>query len=157
MQPLTKRLQPAQVALIRLFWEGDSMATIAIKTGLPEHEIESLLTSDSAQAILQQLNDQTFDSMGDIEAAIQLGAVKAVKRKLDLIDSIDERVANSAATDILHMAGHAPVKRVRLERQSPTERKYANMTDDEIQLEIAQRLGLPAPGDANGPDGRPLN
>jgi hypothetical protein len=60
-----------------------------------------------------------------------------------------------AATDVLHMAGHAPVRHVKLERTSPTERKYADKSDDEITTLIENDLGIASLG--NGPDGRPLS
>ena len=49
-----------------------------------------------------------------------------------LVSSADDRIANAAASDILHMAGHAPTKRLQISQPSAIEQRYDGLTENEL-------------------------
>jgi hypothetical protein len=142
--------------MIRMHWAGDSNVDIAAKLGYTEQMVSNVLNSPESKEILAELKGETLDTMAEVQQEIALAAPLAIKRKIDLMYSGDDRVANSAATDILHMNGHAPVKRVQIDRGTAIEKKYEALNEDELRHQLEVELGLRvAPG--TGPDGRPLN
>lgn len=148
-----KRLKPAHVQMIRLFWHGQTYVEIAAQLGYTPQQVMNVLHTEDAREILAQLQGSALDSADEVQQEIALVMPAVVKRKIDIgLYSQDERVANQALTDIMHMGGHSPVKRIQLDRTSEVQKKYADKTEEELRKMISDGLD-----DDTGPDGRPLS
>lgn len=144
--------------MIQRFWRGEKIIDIARALGYTEVQVGNIVRSAESQEILQQLQDATLDSMEEVATELQLAAPLAVKKKIDLMSCGDSAVENRAATDVLHMAGHAPVRRVQVSRSESIAKRYEDKTEDELRAMLASELGLTEPPPSPvGPDGRPLN
>jgi hypothetical protein len=111
----------------------------------------NVLHDQSAQEILAQLQDGAMDSMEEVHRQLNDVAPRVLRKKINLaLNSADEKVSNAACTDLLHMAGHMPVKRVRIEQPNDLDKKYEGLTEDEIKQKILDQLA------GRGPDGKML-
>lgn len=137
--------------MIRLHWAGESNIDIGAKIGYTEQQVSNIINSPEAKAILAELSANALDSMDEVAQELQLVAPIALKRKIDMLYCGDDRVADKAATDLLHMAGHAPTKRVQVTGQSVVEKEFEGLSPEEIRQKILNEV------DGNGPDGRPLS
>lgn len=135
-----KRLRPAHILMIRLARDGNTNVEIAAQTGYSVQQVSNVLNSPEVQAVLQQLQESMLDSMAEVAQEIQLAAPLAIKRKVDLLFSGDDRVASGAATDLLHMAGHAPVKRVQVTGATAVEKKYEGLSDADMKRKLLEEL-----------------
>jgi len=140
--------------MIRLHWHGLSNLEIAAKLGYTPQEVSNILNAPEALAILGEMRNLAIDTMGEVAAELQAVAPIALSRKIDLLGSSDDRVANTAATDLLHMAGHAPVKRLQVSQPTSAELKYEGLNEAELREKLLEELGG-RPG--LGPDGKRLN
>jgi len=147
------KLRPAHIEFIRLHVEGKSNQEIAMLTDYTPQRVCDVLGSPEAQAIIQSLRE---DVLEDTSESVQRGLTEAAPGALGVlakqIYSGDEKVAQSAAVHVLHMAGHAPVKRMRVEPSKQIERDYEKLSEDEIRAKLLRDLTSDF-----GPDGRPLN
>lgn len=151
---MAKQIKPAWLQVLQLYWRGETLRDIALATGYTEVNVGNIVRSDDAREILQQLTDATLDTMPEVVGEMQLAAPAIIRRKIAIaLNSNDEAVANRAATEILHMAGHAPTKHIQV-RVDPIEKHYEDKTEDEIRQELLSAFGL---ANDKGPDGRPLN
>ena len=152
-----KRFSPAHYRVVYLYWSGvpgqagpqATVTEIANYVGYSATHIQQILASDQAQEILQELHEKKLDTISDIEIAAQALAPEIFQEKVRLaLRANDERVRNSACTDVLAIAGHQPVKRVSIERPDAVKERYGAMTDEELRKMIRDELGtapVPAP------------
>lgn len=151
-----KRLKPAHLLVIRLFWAGETYVDIAQKTGYTPQHVMNIVKSDEAQEILQQLQNTSLDSMDEIHEALNDAAPEILSEQIRLaLRSPDERIRATVGRELLHMAGHAPVKRVTLDRASDVHKKYEGLTEEQLRDKLINELG--GVGGSVGPDGRPLS
>lgn len=162
------RLKPVHIAMIRYHWAGLSHDEIARKLNYSAQQVRNIINSDEVQEIIAQLREAALDSIDEVQQDLQLVAPLALQKKIELLDSPDQRVANRASTDLLYMAGHMPIKRYQLEKPSEVSRKYEGMTDEQIAQHLVLSLtqgealvqssgGENSSNDNSGPDGKPLN
>jgi ribosomal protein S13 len=148
-----KTLKPVHFAMIRLFWEGRSYREIAEMLDYTSQQVMNVLHSEDAKNVLQQMQELQLDTMSEVATELQLMAPELIQRKKKIaLYSPDEHVANRAATDLLFMAGHTPVKRVQVQ-QTLTATKYDSMTEEQLREALLSDVNE----DGKGPDGRPLN
>jgi predicted transcriptional regulator len=134
-----------------MFWEGRTYVEIASELGYTNQQVMNVIHDPSSKEILAQLQDGAMDSMEEVHARLNEAAPRILNRKIQLAMSPDEQVANRACTDLLHMAGHMPVKRVRIEQETSIDEKYKGLTEDEIKAQVLNQLT------GRGPDGKILN
>ena len=154
-----KKLRPAHLQIIRLHWQGVDAngepltnAAIAMLTGYSPQTVSNVIASDEAQEILAGLQSEVIDTMAQVQNEAQFAAPLIWDNVYKLAFSAsDERVKLHANLACLGIAGHVPIKRVVVERESALAKKYEDMSEEEIRSYIAGEL---APG--NGPDGKIL-
>lgn len=148
-----KRLKQAHLDMVTLHLAGETNYNIAAKMGYTAQQVSNILNSPEVLEILAALRNETIDTMGQVQAEAQLYAPEILRRKIEYaLKGDDARVRNTAQTEILQIAGHAPVRRISVEAKSQLEEKYANKTEAELRALIK---GEPLPAD-KGPDGRLL-
>jgi predicted transcriptional regulator len=148
---MLQKLKPVHLLMIRLFWSGQTLAEIASKVGYTPQQVMNVVHSDHAKDILQQLQSAAIDSMEEVQDRINEAAPELLNKKLQhALYSSDEKVSNRACTELLHMAGHVPVQRVKIEREDAVSKKYEGLTEDELRNKLLDSIR------DKGPDGRPL-
>ncbi len=110
------------------------MGEIGQMTGYSMKHVSDIIASEQAQEILADLTAKRLDTMGHIELVAQAIAPQIMNEKIRLaLQGNDERVRNSACSDILNIAGHQPIKRVQVERVESVDEKYKDLTDEQIR------------------------
>jgi predicted transcriptional regulator len=155
---VVKRLKPAHLLMIRLFWAGHTYVEIADKTGYTSQQVMNVLHSEESQEILSQLQGNALDTADEVQSELALVAPAVLDKKIRLaLSSPDDRVANSACTDLLHMAGHSPVKRVTIDRANENQKKYEGLSEEQLREKLLESFGQGGVvGRDTGPDGNPL-
>jgi hypothetical protein len=147
------KLRPAHIEFIRLHIEGKSNIEIAMLTDYTPQRVCDVLGSPEAQAIISQLKE---DAIEDTSEMIQKGLSEMAPGALNVLGkqiySGNEYIAHKAAVSVMYMAGHAPVRRTRIETATKVEKDYEKLSEEEIRAKLLADLT----GDI-GPDGRPLN
>ena len=147
------KLQHAHIEFIRLHLAGKSHVEIAMLTDYTPQRVCDVLNSPEAQAIIQQMSDDVLEETAEtVQRGLSDVAPGALNVLAKQIYSGDEKIAQGAAVHVLHMAGHAPVRRMRVEATSRAQKEYDKLSEDEIRQQLLKDLT----GDI-GPDGRPLN
>ena len=147
-----KKLRPAHLMIIRLHWQGESNTDIAMLTGYSPQTVSNVIASEEAQAILLGLQAEVVDTMAQVQTQAQYDAPLVYENIFKIAHTAsDERVRLHANLALVGIAGHVPIKRVVVERESALAKKYEDMSEEEIRSSIAGEL---APG--NGPDGKIL-
>lgn len=150
-----KRLRPIHCKMIELYWNGFTREEIASAVGYTMQQVTNTLNSPEALKLLDQLQTNTLDSMGEVNARFQLAADAAAERLVSQLHSANEHIVHKAANAILDRAHGMPVRRVQVSNSTLVEQRYEGKSDDDIRASLAQELGIPF--DGNGPDGRPLS
>lgn len=146
-----KRLRPAHLDMVTLHLAGDSNQDIANKLGYTAQQVSNILNSPDVLEILAALKEETINTMSQVQATAQLYAPEILRRKIDYaLHGPDDRVRNNAQTELLHMAGHVPVRHIVVNDKNATLEKYKDKSDDELRALINGN----EPG--KGPDGRLL-
>lgn len=139
--------------MVTLHLAGESNTDIANKLGYTAQQVSNILGCQDVREILAALNDETISTIGQVQAEAQLYAPEILRRKIDYaLKGDDARVRNTAQTEILHIAGHVPIRRVSIEEKSSINEKYKDKSEDELRAMIK---GEPPPSGI-GPDGRLL-
>ena len=148
-----KRLKPIHIQMIRLRWLGYDNGEIAQRTGFTLEQISKILALPDSKAIFEELQAAVLDTTVEVAQALQLDAVLAEKRMADLMFSGDDRVAFLARKEVLHMAGHTPVKRVAIAQVTRVEKAYEGLDEQQMRKQIMEELeedfnapSLPPPG-----------
>ena len=149
-----KRLKPLHLQMIRLRWLGYDNIEIAQRTGYSPSQIGTILNSPDSRSIFEELQAQVLDTTSEVAQELQLGAPLAAKRLVDLMVSGDDRVAFVAAKEVLHMAGHAPVKRIAIAQVTRVEKEYDGLTEGQIRQKLLEDLSN---DDAGPPPGTVIN
>jgi hypothetical protein len=145
-----KRLKPLHLQMIRLRWLGYDNTEIAQRTGFTPEQISKVLASPDSKAIFEELQAAVLDTTVEVSQELQLAAPLAAKRMTDLLVSGDDRVAFVAAKEILHMAGHTPVKRIAIAQVTRVEKTYEGLDEQQMRQKILEDLteefNSPPPG-----------
>ena len=129
-------------------FRGESVQEIAVRYKLGIMDVRAVLVSEKGQAVRQLLEQNTLDTMADLQTQYQAAAPEAFGVLVQTMRSTNAKEARAAATEILHGAGHAPVKRVAIERKHPVVEKYKDKTPEQIRrelLELVDQVVPPAP------------
>jgi predicted transcriptional regulator len=160
---VVKRLKPAHLLVIRLFWAGHTYVEIADKTGYSNQQVMNIIHNEESQEILSQLQGAALDTADEVQSELALIAPAVLDKKIRLaLSSADDRVANSACTDLLHMAGHSPVKRITVDRASEVQKKYEGLSEEQLREKLLESFSPKGAGEGRtseggrGPDGNPL-
>lgn len=134
--------------MITLHLAGTSNIDIATKLGYTAQQVSNILNSEDARTIIEALNSETLNTMGQVATEIQLYAPEILRKKIDYaLHGSDDRVRNQAQTELLHIAGHVPVRQVILTKNDVLD-KFKDKTEDELRAFVG--------GTDRGPDGRLL-
>lgn len=147
-----KRLRPAHLDMVTLHLAGDSNTDIATKLGYTPQQVSNILNSPEVLEILTALKDETLNTMTQVQAEAQLYAPEILRRKINYaLHGSDDRVRNTAQTEILHIAGHVPVKHIVVNDHNTTLEKFKNQSDEELRKFVNG-----SNPNSIGPDGRLL-
>jgi hypothetical protein len=148
-----KKLRPGHLIIIRLHWQGESNTDIAMLTGVTPQTVSNIINSEEAQSILAGLQSDVMDTMAQVQTDAQFMAPKLFDNIIKMAESAtDERVRLHANLAGIGIAGHVPIKRMIVERESALQKKFEDMSEDEIRNSIAGDIG----SSAKGPDGNIL-
>ena len=149
-----KRFRPSHLRVVALEWAGLDNLEIANRTGYSVQHVSNILTTPEAEEIRIELRKNTLDTMTDIQLEVQAIAPTILHEKIRLaINANDERVRSTSCTDLLHMAGHSPVKRLQLEKIDKGDADLADKSEDELrslvrdEMDRIKSAGAPASGD----------
>lgn len=125
--------------MVMLEWQGFSQTDIAKRMGRTPANVSLTLCSPEADEIRSQLMNQTLSTMPEIKVAAQLIAPQIFQEKVNLaLGSADEKIRNSACSDLLGIAGHSPTKHV--EVTHIPEDKYKGLSEVELRQKIQEEL-----------------
>lgn len=151
--------KPIYLRILRLYWMGEQQVEIARRLGVSTATVGSVINSDRGKEILTQLQNETFDSMLAVMNEAQAVAPELLQEKIKLaLYSPDERIRTRNTSDLLAIAGHVPLHRVSIERPDPLDKKYENITPEQLKVELLKIKDSTsqAPPD-RGPDGNLVN
>lgn len=127
--------------MVRLHWQGESNTDIAMLLNYTPQQVSNILNTEEAQAILAGLQAEALDTMAQVQTEAQFMAPKFFDNVVKLAEAAtDERVRLHANLAALGIAGHVPIKRVVMERDTVSQKKYEEMTEDEIREDVARDL-----------------
>jgi predicted transcriptional regulator len=135
-----ERLSPLHLEIIRRHFNFESGSEIALALGITQCLVSNVLNSEQGLEVVEQLWSRKFDSMLEVGQQLQAVAPYIVQEKIKLaLTARDERVKNTACTDILHMAGHVPVRRVEIDDLRP-DSKFSGKSEEEMRAMILEEL-----------------
>lgn len=136
-----RKWTPRLLQVLRLYYQGHTYDEIASLTGYHYQSVAQLINSPASRDILAKFQDKTLDTILDIQADVQAIAPAALEEKVRLaLSAKDERVRNTACSDILAMAGHKPIDRVSLNLEKPPEDPFAGKTEAEIRASLLEEV-----------------
>jgi hypothetical protein len=137
--------------MVTLHLQGEDNVTIAQTLGYTPQQVSNILNSPDVLEILDALRKETINSMAAVQAELQLYAPELLRRKIDYaLNGADDRVRNLAQTELLHIAGHTPIRRVTVENKNELVEKYKDKSEQELRDLIAGK------DPDRGPDGNLL-
>lgn len=138
------RFKPRDLRVAMMSYYGATNKDIAHALGMHEISIGNILRSPTILEFIEDLKTKSIETMSQVAEMAQLAAPAVMEEKIRLaLSARDERVRNTAAKDILEIAGHSPVKRVVVEKEAPSESTYHNKTEDELRAELLSIVGGP--------------
>lgn len=151
--PQEKRLKPINLQMIRLRWLGYDNVEISQRTGFTPEQVSKILSLPDSKEIFAELQANVLDTTAEVAQELQLAAPLAAKGLVDSMFSGDDRVAFLARKEVLHMAGHTPVKRVAIAQVTRVEKTYEGLDEQQMRKQILEDLdeefntpSLPTPG-----------
>lgn len=153
-----KKLKPAHLAMLRLFWQGESIADIAVATSYSAQQVSQIVNSEHAKQILDEMTADTLDTMAQVQTEAQLAAPILWDELYNLARNAgEERTRFNALRECLHIAGHVPARRISFERANSVDEKYKGFSEEELRQQLVGDIATDAPPTSgNGPDGKPL-
>src|SRR5208337_4886965 len=102
--------RPHYIQVVRLYWMGGSATEIASELGMSPGTVSRIIKSEAGQAIFDQLQTNTFESMVEVQTLAQAAATDLIREKIKLaLYSGNESVRSKNASDVLAIAGHLPI------------------------------------------------
>lgn len=136
-----KRLRAPQMIVLRRHFEGQTNIEIAQATGYTEQSVCNIINSPEGQDILTEMIERSLDASQEAMTDLHAALPEAVKRKIQMLYSPDERLADKAATDIMHMTIGQPVKRIQANSPTAGSQRHEGKTPDEVRAELLKELG----------------
>lgn len=128
--------KPFYIQVIRQWWMGNTMSEIANLVGASPSLVKKIIESERGQQILAQLEDNTFQSMLEVQAIAQGSAIEMIQEKIRLaLYSGDEKIRTKNSSDVLAIAGHS-VNKITIDRPEPLADKYRDKTELDIRKEL---------------------
>ena len=138
-----RKWKPIHLQVARLYFQGYNNVEIAAATGLNFQYISQIINGPDFTTMLQELTERTLDTVIDVQQDAQAIAPRIFEEKVSLaLSAKDERVRNTACSDILEIAGHRPVTRMVVERAPSVRDELSDKTEEEIRLKILEDLGI---------------
>jgi hypothetical protein len=150
-----KHLKPAHIAIIKLHMEGASNLDIALKMDYTPQQVSNILNSQQAQSLIDAINHETVDTMGEVISMAQTHAPWLMDELIkEAVSSPDAKIRFQAKIAALGIAGHnARGLNVNI-RQTHQTTPYDGKSEEEIRKMIYEGEPVQSPG--MGPDGKPL-
>jgi hypothetical protein len=146
-----KRLRPAHLEMVTLHLAGESNADIGLRLGYTQQQVSNILNCPDVLEILNAIRDESLNTMSQVQVEAQLYAPEILRRKIDYaMHGQDDRVRNTAQTEILNLAGHVPVRHISVETKNSILEKYKDKTEEELRAMVT---GITSD---RGPDGKLL-
>lgn len=134
------RFTPIHLHVVRLHWEGTSNNDIALKLNRSAAWVSSVLCSDEAKEIYKRLENRVLDTSVQIQTILQAAAPLALDKKIQLLNSANDSVANKAAQELLELAGHVATRQVEVRRPDHIEEEFKNKSEEEIRQRILNEI-----------------
>lgn len=137
-----RRYNPTHLAILRLWAHGGmTHAEVAAIVGCSSGLVSQVVGSPLAQELLGTLQDKILDTTLDVQQTLQAAAPLVMQEKLRLaLNARNESVRNSACTDIIHMAGHMPLRRMQIEQTVEQKDKFEGLSEEQIREQIYASL-----------------
>lgn len=163
--------KPHYIQVVRRIFLGESKTAIGMDLGISVNTIDKIIESDRGQQVFMSLEENTIDTMREVQATAQSVAMEAIHEKINIMrNSGNEQLRNRAATELLALAGHTPTQRVELTKKDAITDKYKDKSELDLRRELLSMLNNPntnststaTPPEAadsgdKGPDGGLLN
>jgi len=150
------KYSPLCLRVCQFYWYGENHDQIAKRFGLTKSHVQSILAAPESQAIIDELVNHTMDTMLQVATQAQAIAPIIMQEKIRLaLEDPDSKVRTTNCKDILEMAGHAPIKRIQLNRPDANSEKHKDMSESELRENLKRKIGIVGPGDLDS--GRVLN
>lgn len=131
--------------MLRLHFQGLSNLEIASQLNVTPQHVSNVLCTPEAQELLAQLQENTLDTILDVQTQAQAIAPLVFEEKVRLaLTAKDEKVRTTNCKDILDIAGHMPVRRVVVETPDRQAERFDKMTIQELQAEMLGELNMEA-------------
>lgn len=126
--------------VVKLHWEGLSNTEIANRLRKSDSWVSTILSSPEAAEIYKRIENRVLDTTTQVQTILQSAAPMALNRKIDLMFSANDSVANKAAQEILELSGHVATRQVEIRRADHIEEEFRGKSEAEIRNEILQSL-----------------
>src|SRR6185369_14549896 len=111
-----RRFTPLHLHCVKLHWDGMTNGEISKALNRSEAWVSTTLSSPEAAEIHKRIENRVLDSSVQVQVDLQAVAPLALSKKIQLLNSTNDAVANKAATDLLELAGHVPTRQVEIRR-----------------------------------------
>lgn len=138
-----RRFTPICLHVVKLHWEGMSNQDIARRFQKSDAWVSSILCSPEALEITKRLETHVMDTSIQVQTALQAAAPVALSRKIDLMFSGNDAVANKATQEILELSGHVPLRQIEIRRHDHIEEEFRGKSEADIRREILESLTDP--------------
>lgn len=139
-----KKITPKQLRVITLWFNRMSNQDIATETGYTPQQVSNLINTEWAQEILGKLQEQTLDTIMDVQTEAQAVAPMIMQETIRLaLHGVAEPTRTANCKTILEIAGHRPVTRIDMNAHMDARTKYDQMTDEELRAAAAAQVAGP--------------
>jgi hypothetical protein len=122
---------------------GRDEQEIANELGISVTHVHLVLKSEAAREVINRVLAQSLDLVPELSQQVATILPSVLEKKITLaLSSTDERVSNSACTDLLAIGGLTPVKRIQVETIDHDLHGYKNLTEEELRAKILADLGV---------------
>ena len=154
MNDTLRRMKPTHLRVLYLHWKGFTGTEIADVVGLSPGTVNAVIHSEAAEEILLGFKNSTLDSMRQVDSELQAMAPALLATKMDLaLGSTDEKIRTTNCSDLLAMAGHTPVRRLRVEHTTPEHEEFSTLSEEQIREKLLQAARPRPGGNGRAPDG----
>jgi len=138
-----RKFTPLHLHVVKLHWEGHTNAEIAARLRRSDSWVSSILSSPECAEIYKRLENHVLDTSIQVQTTLQAAAPVALSRKMDLMFSANDAVANKATQEILELSGHVPLRQIEIRRHDHIEEEFRGKSEADIRREILESLTDP--------------
>jgi DNA-binding MarR family transcriptional regulator len=150
--------KPLHLKILLMYHQGYTLDEISHELGVTVQTCSNIINSPDAQALLDRVRDQAFETILDVRTDFQAMAPACASRLFhNATQSADDRVSTIACVAILDRAGHSPTQKLEVSKADPADQRFKDMSEEEIRKSVFREAGLPEPPDPSGPRTRTVH